>query len=307
MPFRAATIEGYLQAAHQQFLSDWAQQTTGTTPTDPARIVERFRYNQDFDSIYAMVPSTIAMLLALIPAILMALAVVREKELGSITNLYVTPATRLEFLLGKQLPYVALSMCNFAMLMLLAEYVFHVPIKGSFPTLLLGTVVYVTATTGYGMLISSFTGTQTAALFGTMLLTVLPATQFSGVDDPRVLPHRRGGADGPGVPNDVLSPRQRRHLHEGAWVSRSWRLHRVRGSIRSRVHPTESRPPAETGALGTRMRSLSTIFWLGARSFRSFLHDAVLRARHLGVFLRRIHPGAEQLPGATQRLRRHCR
>ena len=53
------------------------------------------------------------MLLALIPAILMALAVVREKELGSITNLYVTPVTRLEFLLGKQTPYVVLSLANF--------------------------------------------------------------------------------------------------------------------------------------------------------------------------------------------------
>ena len=55
-----------------------------------------------------------AMLLALFPAILMALAIVREKELGSITNLYVTPVTRLEFLLGKQLPYVAIGMVNFA-------------------------------------------------------------------------------------------------------------------------------------------------------------------------------------------------
>ena len=60
-----------------------------------------------------MVPSTIAMQLALIPAILMALAIVREKELGSITNLYVTPVTRLEFLLGKQLPYIAVAMINF--------------------------------------------------------------------------------------------------------------------------------------------------------------------------------------------------
>ena len=52
-------------------------------------------------------------MLALFPAILMALAIVREKELGSITNLYVTPVTRLEFLLGKQLPYIAVAMINF--------------------------------------------------------------------------------------------------------------------------------------------------------------------------------------------------
>ena len=55
------------------------------------------------------------MLLALFPAILMALAIVREKELGSITNLYVTPVTRLEFLIGKQLPYIGVAMVNFAL------------------------------------------------------------------------------------------------------------------------------------------------------------------------------------------------
>jgi ribosome-dependent ATPase len=184
MPFRAETIRGYLQAAHAQFLTDWQMRTTGDTAATPADIEERFRYNQDFDSIYAMVPGTIAMLLALIPAILMALAVVREKELGSITNLYVTPVTRLEFLLGKQLPYVVLSLANFAILMMMADLVFKVPLKGSLPTLVLGVALYVTATTGYGMFISSFTQTQIAALFGTAILTVLPATQFSGMMTP---------------------------------------------------------------------------------------------------------------------------
>ena len=131
-----------------------------------------------------MVPSTLAMQLALIPAILMALAIVREKELGSITNLYVTPVTRLEFLIGKQIPYVAVAMLNFIMLFLMAIFIFKVPLKGSFIALSLGALIYVTATTGYGMLISSFTRTQIAALFGTAILTVLPATMFSGLLTP---------------------------------------------------------------------------------------------------------------------------
>jgi ribosome-dependent ATPase len=113
----------------------------------------------------------------------MALAIVREKELGSITNLYVTPVTRLEFLIGKQLPYIAVAMTNFA-LMLMALFVFQVPLKGSFPTLLLGVLIYVTAMTAYGILVSSFTRTQIAALFGTAILTVLPATQFAGMMTP---------------------------------------------------------------------------------------------------------------------------
>jgi len=184
MPFRAQTIRGYLQAMHQLYLVDPAVTTTVPSSTPPADIEIRFKYNQDFDSIYAMVPSNISLMLALFPAILMALAIVREKELGSITNLYVTPVTRLEFLVGKQLPYIAIALVNFLLLFLMALFVFQVPLKGSLPTLFLGAAIYVTTTTAYGMLISTFTSTQIAALFGTAILTVLPATQFSGMMTP---------------------------------------------------------------------------------------------------------------------------
>jgi len=184
MPFRAETIRGYLQGMHQLYLTDPAVKTTRPGAALPANIEIRFKYNQDFDSIYAMVPSTIAMLLALFPAILMALAVVREKELGSITNLYVTPVTRVEFLVGKQLPYVWVALINFFVLFAMAILLFHVPLKGSFPVLLLGTAIYVFTTTGYGMLISTFCKTQIAALFGTAILTILPAQQFSGMMTP---------------------------------------------------------------------------------------------------------------------------
>ncbi|MGE0036236.1 MAG: ribosome-associated ATPase/putative transporter RbbA [Xanthobacteraceae bacterium] len=185
MPFRAETIRGYIQGVHQHFLAELAEQANaGKAATAVATIETRFRYNQDFKSVYAMVPSTMALLLVLIPAILMALAIVREKELGSIINLYVTPVTRVEFLLGKQLPYVAVGLVNFTVLLLMALLIFDVPLKGSFLTLALGALLYVTATTGYGMLISSFTSTQIAALFGTAILTMMPATQFSGMLTP---------------------------------------------------------------------------------------------------------------------------
>ena len=180
-PFIAQTIRGYLEAVHQLYLSDPIIKAMRPELAPSAGIEVRFKYNQDFDSIYAMVPGTIAMLLALFPAILMALAIVREKELGSITNLYVTPVTRLEFLVGKQLPYIAVAMTNFALMFVMALFVFRVPLKGSFPTLLLATLTYVTATTAYGMLISAFARTQIAALFGTAILTVLPATMFAGM------------------------------------------------------------------------------------------------------------------------------
>jgi ribosome-dependent ATPase len=184
MPYRAETIRGYLQGMHQLYLSDPALKTTQPAAAAPANIEVRFKYNQNFESVYAMVPANMSLLLGLFPAILMALAVVREKELGSITNLYVTPVTRIEFLLGKQLPYIAVAVSNFALIFLMALFVFQVPLKGSFLTLLLGVVMYVTAMTAYGMLISAFTSTQIAALFGTAILTVVPATQFAGMMTP---------------------------------------------------------------------------------------------------------------------------
>jgi len=181
MPFRAQTIRGYLQAMHQLYLTDPAVKTTAAGAKPPADIEVRFKYNQDFESVYAIVPSTMSLLLALFPAILMALAIVREKELGSITNLYVTPVTRLEFLLGKQLPYIAVATTNFALIFLMAIFIFAIPLKGSFAALCIGVLLYVTTTTAYGMVISAFAKTQIAALFGTAILTVLPATQFAGM------------------------------------------------------------------------------------------------------------------------------
>jgi ribosome-dependent ATPase len=184
MPFRAETIRNYLAGVHRAYLVDLVHARGADAPAPAVSIETRFRYNQDFKSVYAMVPSTMALVLALIPAILMAVAVVRERELGSITNLYVTPVTRIEFLLGKQLPYVAIAMVNFALLFATAVFVFNVPLKGSFPALLIGALLYVVATTGYGLVISAFANTQIAALFGTAILTMLPATQFSGMLTP---------------------------------------------------------------------------------------------------------------------------
>ena len=185
MPFRAETIQGYLQGLHADYLQQQAALRSGPTArTSAAALAVRYRYNQAFKSLYAVVPATIPILLAWSPAILMALAVVREKELGSITNFYATPVTRLEFLLGKQLPYIAISMINFLALVLLAVYFFQVPHKGSLLALSVAALLYVTAMTAWGLLISAFTRSQTAAIFGTAIATIVPATQFSGLNAP---------------------------------------------------------------------------------------------------------------------------
>jgi len=184
MPYRGETVRGYVQGMHLEYVQQLIREKTGIRIGYPADIVSRFRYNQDFKSIYAMVPAVIPILLVFIPAILMALGVVREKELGSITNLYVTPVTRLEFLLGKQLPYIVVALISYGLLVIQSQLVFHVPIKGSLLALTLGAGLYVVATTGIGLLMSTFTSTQIAALFGTAILTILPTVTFSGLTTP---------------------------------------------------------------------------------------------------------------------------
>ena len=183
MPMRAETAQGYVQGMHQHWLAAQAADRVGTLPAG-ANVQTRFRYNPDVRSLPAMVPAVVPLLLLLLPAMLTALAVVREKETGSINNFYVTPVTRTEFLLGKQLPYVGLAMINFLLMSLLGVTVFGVPVTGSFLTLALAALVFSFASTGMGLLASSVTRSQIAAMFIAMVGTILPATQFSGLIDP---------------------------------------------------------------------------------------------------------------------------
>ena len=183
MPYRGETIRGYVHGVHLDHLRDLARREGVAIPTI-ADLELRYRYNQGFVSIVAMVPGVIPLLLVMLPAMLTALGVVREKELGSITNLYVTPVTRLEFLLGKQLPYVVLAMVSYLSLVGLAVFVFGVPVKGSFLGLTLGALLYVMGTTALGLVFSSFTNTQVAALTSAAILTMVPTISFSGLTRP---------------------------------------------------------------------------------------------------------------------------
>lgn len=183
MPARAETVQGYVQGIHQQWLTDQARQH-GIAQASRATVQPRFRYNPDVKSLPAMVPAVVPMLLLMLPAMLTALAVVREKEMGSIINLYVTPVTRSEFLLGKQLPYVALAVINFLAMSLLAVTVFGVPVTGSYPSLLLAAVIFSVISTGMGLLASAVTRSQIAAMFFALIGTLIPAVQFCGLLDP---------------------------------------------------------------------------------------------------------------------------
>jgi ribosome-dependent ATPase len=186
MPFRAETSRGYLRGLHLRYLTELAARdpALAAAPAEPAAVEARFRYNQDFRSVVAIVPGVVMLLLMMIPAMMTAVGVVREKEMGSIVNLYVTPVTGAEFLLGKQLPYLAIAMASFAGLVLLALALFQVPIKGEFAALAAGALLYCLASTGIGLFVSSFMKTQIAAIFGTAIIVVIPTVNFSGLFAP---------------------------------------------------------------------------------------------------------------------------
>jgi len=185
MPTRAETIKGYVQGMHLHWLRVQATEALGTDASSLSSVLEtRFRYNPDVKSLVAMVPAVIPMLLLMIPAVLTALSVVREKELGSIINLYVTPVSRLEFLLGKQLPYIALAFINFLLMVVTAILLFKVPLTGSFWALSLSALVFVLFSTGFGLFASTFTKSQIAAILVAVLGTIIPAVQFAGMITP---------------------------------------------------------------------------------------------------------------------------
>ncbi|KVU64802.1 multidrug ABC transporter ATP-binding protein [Burkholderia ubonensis] len=184
MPLRAETIRGYVAGMHENWLRDEAKRRLGVSLAPAVEIAVRYRYNPDVKSLPAMIPAIMPMLLLMLPAMLTALAVVRERELGSIVNLYVTPVTRTEFLIGKQAPYIVLAMLNFLLMVVLADLAFGVRIKGSFATLLLAVLIFNVVATGVGLLASTFTRSQIAAIFMTIIGTLIPVVQFSGLLTP---------------------------------------------------------------------------------------------------------------------------
>jgi ribosome-dependent ATPase len=174
-----------------------------------------------------MVPSVIMLMLILIPAIMTALGVVRETERGSIANFRSTPVTGLEFLLGKQMPYVLIGFVSFLTLVLLGIFVFGVPVKGSWLALISGAVIYLAAATAFGLLVSTVTRTQVAAIFATAIIALIPATQFSGLLVPVSSLSGAGRAIGLGFPASWFQRISMGTFTKGLGFSELWLNHIV--------------------------------------------------------------------------------
>jgi ribosome-dependent ATPase len=184
------------------YVEDLAHRGHGAVPDLVAASIEpRFRYNQDFRSVFALTPGLIMIFMVLFSSMLAALGVVRERELGSITNLYASPATVAEFLLGKQLPYVVFGVASFVSLLVLASLAFGVTVKGSLPALALGGLLYTFAATALGILVSVFVRSQVAAIIVTAIISTVPAINFSGYLYPAAALQGSGRFIGMGFPS----------------------------------------------------------------------------------------------------------
>jgi len=190
---RAGTVESYVKGAHAHVMGIGAQSALAladlTIPRSPdsappAALIPRFHYNPSMESLPSIGPSIPPLLLLLFPAILMAVSVAREKEIGTITNFYVTPTSRAEFLIGKQLVYIVITLLNFVILTVLLVTVLGIPLKGSPLVLVLGALLYAVAATGYGLIVSMIAKTQVTAVFAAAILSVMPTLQFSGMITP---------------------------------------------------------------------------------------------------------------------------
>jgi ABC-2 type transport system permease protein len=190
-PFRAQTTKGYIiainSAVSAELLANYLTRLRGIPHAQalqivqPVRLETRYLYNQSVKSIWSLAPKLIMVILMISPPFLTALGVVREKESGSIYNIYSSTLSRGEFLIGKLSPYVGISILNSLILWFLAIWLYAVPFKGPPIFFFVATVMYVICTTGIGLVVSVLVRTQTAAMIVTAIFTIVPAVLYSGI------------------------------------------------------------------------------------------------------------------------------
>jgi len=140
---------------------------------------QRAWFNPNLVSRLFFVPGVIAMIVMLVITLLTAMAVVREKEIGTLEQLMVSPIRPRELILGKSIPFILVGYADMILITMVAVYWFHIPIRGSFPLLFLATSVYLLSALGFGLFISTISQTQQQAMM-TNFFFFLPMVLLSG-------------------------------------------------------------------------------------------------------------------------------
>jgi ABC-2 type transport system permease protein/ribosome-dependent ATPase len=185
-PYRALTMKGYAQAIVSSFSMELIadrllKSGRAGLLVMPVNVETRYFFNESLRSSNALVPGLITIILLMNPAVLTALAIAREKEFGTIYNVYSTPIKKWEFLTGKLIPYIAISALNFTVIITTIKLLFNVPMKGDLITLLPAALLYVMINVSIGLLVSTVTRTIVSAQIVTIIITVIPAFLYSGL------------------------------------------------------------------------------------------------------------------------------
>jgi ABC-2 type transport system permease protein len=188
-PSRALIASGYITAIDAQFSADMlasylARRGRVSTSLVPVAVDGRVWFNPSLETKNSLVPGLMVISLMFYPSLLAALVVVREKERGTIFNLYCSPVSRWEVIVGKAVPYVGLAFIVYFLLLALSVFVFEVRFVGSVLVLTVAALLYITASIGLGLVISVFTTTQPTAMLVTFIALMTPSILFSGLMTP---------------------------------------------------------------------------------------------------------------------------
>lgn len=182
----AQVTQSYVEAINASYnarlLSQYMENRTGQSLDRliALRVESRVRYNPGLKSINAIVPGLFGVILMAFPPLLSALAIVREKERGSIQQVFVSPIRPVELILGKLIPYAVIAFIEMVIVLLGGILWFGVPFRGSLPVFLLASILFVLCTVGIGLLVSTLTHSQVTAMLLAIVLTIMPSMLFSG-------------------------------------------------------------------------------------------------------------------------------
>jgi ABC-2 type transport system permease protein len=179
----ATIIQNYIASATQAYGQNLTAEVllkTGQKNYQPIDFQARFWYNPDLQTTRFLIPGLIAMILLITAAISVSLSLVREKERGTIEQINVSPINSFELIAGKVLPYLLLSLLNAVMILVVGYFLFGVEIKGSIFLLLITTLLFLSASTGIGILVSVISDSQQVAFSIATFVTLLPSFILSG-------------------------------------------------------------------------------------------------------------------------------
>lgn len=176
-PNTASLLVNYASGIVNDYLKEISPQNQMNIQITPK---VRMFYNQDMKSVYMFIPGIMAMLLMLISAMMTSISITREKELGTMEILLVSPLKPIQIVVGKVMPYILMAFLDALIILALGYFVFEMPVKGSIVLLLAETILFILTALSLGIFISTVTKTQQEAMMISQVALLLPTILLSG-------------------------------------------------------------------------------------------------------------------------------